>query len=97
MPLTSAERRFIRSWEEQRNGGRPAFVALYTMAYFFVAFLCSVALALFLSLPVIKIVWLVAIAVFSLVLAFGLASLSWKQKQKRFSGIIRRETYHTPV
>jgi protein-S-isoprenylcysteine O-methyltransferase Ste14 len=91
MALTPAERRFVRHWEEERGGGRGAFLVRYTLAYFVVAYLCSVALALFLSIPFIKLLWLGLIAIFSLVLAFVVSVWVWRQNQRRFQAIIHRE------
>jgi hypothetical protein len=79
MALTPAERRFVRHWEEERGGGRGAFLLRYTLAYFVVAYLCSVALALFLSIPFIKLHWLGLIAVFSLLLALVISV--WSQPE----------------
>lgn len=91
MAITAAERRFLRSWEEQRKGGKKVYVGTYTFGLTMVIFLSSIALGLFLSLPFIKFFWLTAIAISSVISGFILATLIWKGHQKRFRQIINRE------
>ena len=91
MPISAAERRFIRNWEEQRTGGRTSYVFLYTFAYTMVSFITSIAIGLFLSIPFIKAIWLVLIGFISIILGFIIASVSWQQKQSKFQKIIKRE------
>ncbi|TAD87114.1 MAG: hypothetical protein EAY75_06470 [Bacteroidetes bacterium] len=92
MALTAAERRFLRHWDEERGGGKKAFLLRYTFAYFAVTYLCSIALGLFLSVPFIKMFWLALIAVFSLMLGFSVSVLAWRKNHRRFQAIIQRET-----
>jgi hypothetical protein len=91
MAISSDERRFLRSWEEQREGGKAGYVATYTFGLTFVIFLSSIAVGLFANLPFIKLYLLVIISVASLVSAFFISVVMWNTKQKRFRDIINRE------
>lgn len=91
MAITAAERRFLRSWEEQRRDGKKAYVATYTFGLTFLIFLCFVALGLFLSVPFIKATWLIIIGISSVVLAFLIAMMAWSMHQKKWRQIILRE------
>lgn len=91
MALSPAERRFLRSWEEQRNGGKKSFVAIYTFAYTLVIFLSSVAVALFMNIAFIRKSWLISMAVGSVVAAFVLSNILWSRQQKKWRSIINRE------
>jgi len=91
MAITAEERRFLRSWEEQRKGGKKVYVAIYTFGLTLVIFLSSVALGLFLSIPFISLYWLTTIGIVSVVGAFGSSVLMWNRQQKKFRRIINRE------
>jgi hypothetical protein len=92
MAITPAERRFLRSWEEQRNGGKAGYVATYTFAYTFVIYLTGIALGLFLNIPFIRFKWLVMMAIASIAGAFIISMVVWKRQQKKWRNIINRET-----
>lgn len=91
MAISSEERRFLRSWEEQRNGGKWQYVGIYTIGFTVMLFLGSVALGLFMSLPFVKLKLLIGIAVGSVGGAFLLSLAIWGHHQKRFHKIIKRE------
>lgn len=91
MPLTAAERRFLRNWEEQRHGGKSMYVLVYTLGWALVIFMTSVALALFMNLPFIKLQWIVIMLVGAIVGGLLLALGLWKRCQRRFRRIIERE------
>ncbi|MES2647675.1 MAG: hypothetical protein V4717_12410 [Bacteroidota bacterium] len=91
MAISSDERRFLRSWEEQREGGKAGYVATYTFGLTFVIFLSSIAVGLFANLPFVKLYVLVIISIVSLVGAFIISIVMWNTKQKRFRDIINRE------
>jgi hypothetical protein len=91
MAITAEERRFLRSWEEQRKGGKKVYVAIYTFGLTLVIFLSSIALGLFLNIPFIQLYWLAFIGIASIGGAFGLSILMWNQHQKKFRKIINRE------
>ncbi len=91
MALSPDERRFLKSWEEQRKGGKASFVGVYTFGLFILFYLASIALGLFSGVPFIKLIWLSLIGVGALVGAFVLSLVLWSWQQKKFSAIIRRE------
>lgn len=91
MAISTAERRFLRGWEEQRKGGKGNYVATYTFAYTLVIFLSSVALALFLNIPFIRKTWLISLAAGSVAGAFVLSNVMWSRFQKKWRDIIDRE------
>ena len=91
MAITPAERRFLRSWEEQRNGGKAGYVATYTFAYTFVIFLTGIALGLFLNIPFVRFKWLKMMAIGSVLLALIISMLVWHRQQKKWRNIINRE------
>jgi hypothetical protein len=88
--LTAEEKRFIKSWEEQREGGKFKYFALYLFAGTFVG---SIVLS-FLS---VMFNWglfpgnLVVIIGGSLLLISVLTMASWSKNEKRFKRIIQRE------
>lgn len=90
MPISIEERRFIRHWEEQRQGGRKSYVAIYTFGYFFVIFMIGVALGLFSGLRFVKVPLLTGLAVASLVGAFVVALYQWRRGESKFRKIISR-------
>ncbi len=91
MAISAEEGRFLRSWEEQRHGGKKVYVATYTFGLTFLIFLCAVALGLFMNLPFVKLYVLIAIAIGSVAGAFFLSIIMWNQKQKKFRQIVNRE------
>ena len=91
MAISAEERRFLRSWEEQRHGGKRVYVATYTFGLTFLIFLCAIALGLFMNLPFVKLYVLIAIAIASVVGAFLLAIFMWSSQQKKFRRIVNRE------
>jgi protein-S-isoprenylcysteine O-methyltransferase Ste14 len=91
MAITVEERRFLRHWEDQRRGGKKAYVGIYTFGYFIVIFMMGVAAGLFSGLRFVTIPILSGMALFSLVGAVALSLWQWKHYQKKFRVIISRE------
>jgi hypothetical protein len=91
MPLSPAERRFLRQWEEQRRGGKASFVAIYTFGYFLFIFMSGVALGLFSGLRILRPGLLIGWVAVSLVGGVIAAFISWQRFQRRFQAIVRRE------
>jgi hypothetical protein len=90
MAITNDERRFLRSWEEQRTGGKSSYIATYTFGWFIVLFMMGVALGLFSGLRLVN---ARIILVWSLISAVGAVALSWwmwQRNQRRFRSIIKR-------
>jgi Ca2+-dependent lipid-binding protein len=90
--LTSAEKRFIKYWEEQRTGGKIKYYLLYILAGTFIAslvisFLYTVLISVFLDW-----VWGEGtIVIISFVLVTFLTVMTWDKNEKRFKRIIKRE------
>ncbi|MCU0335978.1 MAG: hypothetical protein MUF62_13220 [Chitinophagaceae bacterium] len=91
MPLSPAERRFLRNWEEQRQGGKASFVGIYTFGYFIFIFMCGVALGLFSGLRLVNGKLLITWAIISAVGAVLAAFVTWRRFQQKFQAIVRRE------
>jgi hypothetical protein len=91
MPISAAERRFVRNWEEQRKGGKASFVAIYTFGYFIIIFMTGIALGLFTSLRFVTLPLLSGMAFVALVAGIGFSFLHWNRSQKKFRNIIQRE------
>ena len=91
MAITPAERRFLRSWEEQRQGGKAGFVATYTFGYTLVIFISGIALGLFLNIPFIRFNWLLIMAISSIGGAFLISLIMWSRQQQKWRTIINRE------
>lgn len=89
--LSPEEKRFIRSWDEQRKGGRWSYYLLYIPVG---AFICSLILSVFLYLffqitlgaPFLWFVFAASLAL-SLILTLG----SWHNNERKFKRIIQRE------
>ncbi|OQP59139.1 hypothetical protein A3860_38535 [Niastella vici] len=86
--LTASEKRFIKSWEDQRKGGRYKYYLLYIIAGTFVAILILSFLAAMVGgFP--SMLKLIIIISFSIV---AIATLvSWQLNEKKFKSIIQRE------
>ncbi len=87
--LTSAEKRFVRYWEEQRKGGRWSYLLLYILAGTFIA---SIVLLFVLHMWAVDFEgreWLIPIT--SFVIITVVTNLTWMRNEKRFKTIIRRE------
>ena len=88
--ITRTEKRFIRSWQEQREGGKWAYFLLYTFGGGFIISLVSYILILWiLQIRVPKPYWI--LPVFGVIAAAFIAVLVWRSNEKKFKGIIRRE------
>lgn len=91
MALSPEERRFLKSWEEQRKDGKMSFVGVYTFGLFILFYLAFIALGLFSGVPFIKVHWLTLIGIVSLSGALLLSLYLWNWQQKKFRSIIHRE------
>ena len=87
--LTASEKRFIKSWEEQREGGKVKFYLLYILMGTFVATLTLSFLTQILSMALVENFWFILLGSFCIVTiatVFG-----WWRNEKKFKGIIQRE------
>jgi FtsH-binding integral membrane protein len=88
--ITPREKRFIRSWQEQREGGKWAYYLLYTFGGGFIITLVTYILILWvLQIRVPRPYWL--LPVFGVTAALFIAVMVWGINEKKFKGIIRRE------
>jgi peptidoglycan/LPS O-acetylase OafA/YrhL len=87
--LTVTEKRFIKYWEEQREGGRVKYYLLYIISGTFVAILVLSFLSLMLGLGFPENLWWIIVGSFVLVTAATI--LTWWLNEKRFKRIIQRE------
>lgn len=90
--LTGEEKRFIKSWEEQRTGGKFKYYLLYILAG---GFICTLVLSFLDSLifpAMLKInVSFPFIVIASFVLVTLITIITWGKNEKRFKTIIKRE------
>ena len=89
--LTTTEKRFIRYWQDQRKGGRWSYYLLYIIVG---TFICSLILSIFLYLffQIVlgsSFLWFVFTSGF--VLSAALTLFSWRNGEKKFRRIIKRE------
>jgi Na+-driven multidrug efflux pump len=87
--LTASEKRFIKSWEDQRQGGRTKYFMLYILAGTFVATLVLAFLTQVLGLGLPENLVFIVIGSFTVVTAGTF--FSWFNNEKKFKGIIQRE------
>lgn len=87
--LTKEERRFLRSWEEQRKGGRWSYYLLYALSGSLILFIGIAFVASMIRFGLPKNLWL--IPVISILLAVSLTWLSWKRNEARFRHLVKRE------
>lgn len=87
--LTAKERRFIKYWEEQRVGGKSSYLALYIIALTFIASLVVLFLFAMLGFDFEGKMWMVPLI--SMAAAVFITLFTWKNNEKRFKGIIKRE------
>lgn len=87
--LTAKERRFIKYWEEQRVGGQRPYLTLYIIAGTFISTLVVFFLFAMLGIDLEGYIWLVP--VIGLVSVTVISVVSWKNNEKKFKGIIKRE------
>ena len=89
--LSSAEKRFIRYWEEQRAGGRWSYYATYIAVGSLIAtiIICTFLFIFFQIIFGSIWVWLALVA--SLLISTVATITSWSLNEKKFRQIIRRE------
>jgi uncharacterized membrane protein len=88
--LSKEERRFIRSWEEQRQGGRRAYYLLYIIAGSVILTIGVSFVMAMIRFALPKNLW--AIPIISLLIAVFLTHYSWVKNERKFKVLIRRET-----
>jgi hypothetical protein len=90
--LNSAEKRFIKYWEEQRTGGKYKYYLLYILAGTFISVLIlSFVYSLVIS-STFSLDWgVLPILIVSFVLVTVLTIVAWDRNEKKFKTIIKRE------
>jgi hypothetical protein len=88
--LTATEKRFIKYWDDQRQGGRRKYYLLYIISGTFVASIVLSFLSLMFSLDFFPDnIWWIVIGSFILVTTTTI--FTWWRNEKRFKAIIQRE------
>lgn len=87
--LTASEKRFIKSWEEQRQGGRVKYYLLYIVMGTFIGILVMSFLTAVLGLGLPENVIKIVIGSFCIVTISTV--FSWWYNEKKFKAIIQRE------
>jgi hypothetical protein len=85
--LTAAEKRFVKSWEEQRQGGRVKYYLLYIIVGTFPAILVLSFLASLFG--AFKKLWITI--PLSFVVSIIYTVRTWAANEKKFKAIIQRE------
>ena len=90
--LNSAEKRFIKYWEEQRTGGKVKYYLLYIIAGTFISMLIlSFVYAVVIS-STFGLDWgVVPILIVSFILVTVMTIVAWDRNEKKFKAIIKRE------
>lgn len=90
--LTTAEKRFVKYWEEQRAGGKFKYFLLYILAGTFIAILVLAFLySLIFAQSFTMDFGIYAIIITSFITVTFLTILTWGKNEKRFKNIIKRE------
>lgn len=87
--LTNAERRFIKSWEEQRKGGKWKYYLLYMSMGTVISSIVFSFLSVMLRIGFPDKIWLIITASFFVVTISTI--ITWFFNEKKFKAIIRRE------
>lgn len=93
--LTPAEKRFIRSWEEQRQGGRWSYFFLNFLAAFFISTLVIFIVLLFFLQLGLRPVMLWLVPSVGLIPGILVPVIAWSRNERRWKMIIRREINHS--
>jgi len=87
--LTASEKRFIKSWEDQRIGGKVKYCLLYIIMGTIVAIIVLSFLSLMLSMGFPgNMKWVIPGSFIIITIA---TIVSWQQNEKKFKAIIQRE------
>ncbi len=87
--LTKEERRFLRSWEEQRKGGKAGYFLLYISIGTIVGSLGVFFIGSIFSLGMPEKLWI--IPSISFVLVSVLTTFGWNKNERKWKMLIRRE------
>ncbi len=87
--LTKEERRFLRSWEEQRKGGSVSYYLLYIIAGTIVMTIGVGFVMSMIKFGLPRPLWV--IPVISFVLSSLYAAITWRRGEAKFKQLIKRE------
>lgn len=87
--LTKEERRFLRSWEEQRKGGQARYFLLYIPVGTIVGSLGVFFIASIFSIGMPEKLWI--IPSISFVLVSVMSFIGWRRNEGKWKMLIRRE------
>ena len=88
--LTASEKRFVKSWEEQRLGGKVKYYLLYIIIGSFPAVLVLSFLASLFG-AFTKLLWVIIPS--SFVISIIYTVFTWAANEKKFKAIIQREVH----
>jgi drug/metabolite transporter (DMT)-like permease len=93
--LSAKEKRFKRYWEEQRKGGKWAYLLLYTFCFTFIVIISPILLSIFFSIfsffEFDKLsFWglLFVVAIF----CFAGSYYSWDKNEKKWQSLIKQDS-----
>ena len=89
--LTKTEKRFVRHWEEQRTGGRLAYVAQNTLAGTIMISLFSFVVLFFGMHVLFSWKLLIIVSTISILTSCVVSYLVWQKNERKFRGLIKRE------
>ncbi|WEK38028.1 MAG: hypothetical protein P0Y53_11005 [Candidatus Pseudobacter hemicellulosilyticus] len=87
--LNTVEKRFVRYWEEQREGGFWAYCLLYLLAGTFVATLVLYFVLNMFSVKLLGLIWKIPSVSF-VTIAISIV-LSWRRNEQKLRNLIQRE------
>lgn len=87
--LTAKEKRFLKYWEEQRQGGQRSYLTLYILAGTFIATIIVFFIFAMFGIDFENKLWMIpSIAFVSITV---ISATTWKSNEKRFKQLIKRE------
>ena len=89
--LNTKEKRFIRYWEEQRKGGSRSYFLLYIIGGFFIVTLFIFVILLFFLQIQLEPYMLWLVPAVGLLVAALMTWYGWRNNEKKWRRIIRRE------
>lgn len=89
--INAEEKRFVRSWQDQRNGGWMSYFIMYSLIGTLVVSLFTFVVMFFFLQIYISVPILIIVPVCSYIFSCVLTIYFWKKNERRFKAIIKRE------
>lgn len=89
--ISAEEKRFIRSWQDQRNGGLMSYFIMYSLIGTLVVSLFTFVVLFFFLQIYISVPILIIVPVSSYILSCIVTYYVWKKNEKRLKTLIKRE------